>query len=256
MSALLKGKRGLILGVASERSLAWGIAERCAEQGASLALSYQGARLLKRVRPLATQIGAQLLGPCDVQDEAALDLLFEQVEQELGGLDFLVHSLAYAPREALKAPFLETTRGDFSLSFEVSCYSLLGLARRAAPLMERGGSLLALSYYGAEKVVPHYKVMGPAKAALESSIRYLAAELGPQGIRVNGISAGPVRTLAAAGIPGLRALLSSFSERAPLRRQISRRDVGEAAVFLLSQMSSAITGEILHVDAGFHITAG
>ncbi|MCB9549135.1 MAG: enoyl-ACP reductase [Myxococcales bacterium] len=250
---LLEGKRGLVFGIANDHSLGWHIARAAALQGARVGLNYHDDRLLRRVRPLADQIQAAFLAPCDVADEAALDAFFARAADVFDGqLDFVVHSVAFADRADLLGRFVDTTRAGHALALDVSAYSFTAIARRAAPLMLGGGSLLTLTYYGAEKAMPGYNVMGVAKAALEASVRYLAADLGPASIRVNGISAGPIRTLAAAGIPGFRDMLKATADKAPLRRNVTGGEVGDAAAFLLSDLSSAVTGEILHVDAGYH----
>ncbi len=252
---LLEGKRGLVFGVANERSIAWSIAEAAVAQGAEVGLNYLGDRMERRVRPLAERLEAPLCLPCDVTDEAQLDAFFARATEVFEGrLDFLVHSLAFARREELGGRFLDTSREGFALALDISAYSLVELTRRAAPLLTDGGSVVALTYYGAEKVVPNYNVMGPAKAALEACVRYLACDLGADAVRVNGLSAGPVRTLAAAGIPGFRGMLKACAERAPLRRNITQAEVADAALFLLSDLSRAVTGEVLHVDAGYHVT--
>ena len=254
-AGLLQGKRGLVVGVANERSLAWGIAKRAAAAGAQLAFTYQGEALLKRVTPLAESVGSQTVVPMDVTDEGQVDRAIAQVGEALGRLDFLVHSIAYADREDLKGRTVDTSRDGFLKAMEISAYSLLLLARKAEPLMSDGGSILALTYYGSEKVVPNYNVMGIAKAALEAAIRYAAADLGGQGIRVNGISAGPIKTLASSGVSGLRGMLADAAERAPLRRNVDTDDVGAAGLYLLSSLSKGVTGEIHYVDAGFNVTA-
>lgn len=248
----LKGKRGLILGVANERSIAWGIARALAAAGAQLALSYQTDALRKRVQPLAEQIGARL-HVCDVSEDASLDRLFAALKQDWTQLDFLVHAIAFAERDELAGRYVDTSRTNFATSLSVSCYSFTALARRAAALMPQGGSLLTLSYFGAAKAIPHYNVMGVAKAALEASVRYLAADLGPQRIRVNAISAGPIKTLAAAGIAGMRTMLKWNERAAPLRKNVATDEVGKAALYLLSDLASAVTGEIHYVDAGYNI---
>ncbi len=245
---LLDGKRGLVFGVANERSIAWAIARAAHAHGAELLLSYQDDRLLRRVAPLAEQVGASLL-QCDVTDDATLDAFFAAAGDRV---DFLVHSVAFADRDALLGDFVDTTREAWTLAQEVSAHSLVELCRRAAPLMTGGGSVVALSYYGAEKAMPRYNVMGPAKAALEAAVRYLALDLGPRNIRINALSAGPLRTLAAAGIPGFRDMLKSNAERAPLRRYVTQEEVADAALFLLCDLARGITGETLHVDAGYH----
>lgn len=251
---LLSGRNGLVFGVANERSIAWGITQAATDHGARIGLSWFSDRLERRVRPLAEQIGAALCVPCDVGDDAQLDACFAAAAEAFEGrLDFVVHSVAFADKADLEGRFADTGRAGYALAMDVSAYSLIALARRAAPLMTAGGSIVALTYYGAEKVIPHYNVMGPAKAALEATVRYLAADLGPQGVRVNAISAGPIKTLASAGIPGIRAMLKGAAEVSPLRRNVTQGEVADAAVFLLSDMARAITGEVLHVDAGMHV---
>ncbi|MEZ4437106.1 MAG: enoyl-ACP reductase [bacterium] len=251
---LLAGRNGLVFGVANERSLAWGISRAAVAQGASVGLTWFGERLERRVRPLAEEIGAPLCVPCDVADDDSLDACFAAAAEAFGGrLDFVVHSVAFADKADLDGRFRDTGRAGHALAMDVSAYSLIALARRAAPLMTAGGAIVTLSYYGAEKVIPHYNVMGPAKAALEASVRYLAADLGPQGVRVNAISAGAIKTLASAGIPGIRTMLKGAAEVSPLRRNVTQEEVADAAVFLLSDMARAITGEVLHVDAGYHV---
>ena len=250
---LMAGKRGLIMGIANDRSLAWGIARALATHGAELALTYQGEALGKRVRPLAEQVGAPLVLPADVTDEASLDQVFGSLEQRWGSLDFVVHAIAYADREELKGKYLDTSAANFQRSLMISCYSFTDLCRRAAPLMAGGGSLLTLTYLGAERVTPHYNVMGVAKAALEASVRYLAVDLGGQNVRVNAISAGPVRTLAASGIGDFRYILKWNEYNSPLKRNTTLDDVGGAALYLLSDLGAGTTGEILHVDSGYHV---
>lgn len=252
---LLDGKRGIIFGLANQRSIAWGISERCHQEGATLAFTYLNDALAKRVMPLAESLGSEVTLECDVQDDAALDKAFDEIGKVWGGLDFVVHSVAFANGDDLKGRFSETSRDGFKLALDVSAYSLIALARRAAPLMKSGGSIITLSYLGAERVVPNYKVMGVAKAALEASVRELAADLGPDGIRVNAISAGPIKTLAAAGISDFRSLLGAFESRAPLRRNTTIEDVGATAAYLLSDLSAAVTGETIYVDCGFNVTA-
>ena len=249
------GKFGLIVGVANKRSLSWAIAQATANRGARLALTYQG-RFEEHVNELSQGLTQPFVLPCDVTSDQDIAAVFEKVEQEFGGLDFLVHGAAFALREELSAPFSQTTREGFRMALDISAYSLIALTRGAAPLMEKrgGGSVLTLSYLGSERVFPNYNVMGVAKAALEASVRYLAADVGPRNIRVNAISAGPVKTLAAAGISGFSSILNVYKDRAPLRRNIETGEVGEAAAFLLSDAGRAITGEVLMVDAGFHIT--
>ena len=254
-SDLMAGKKGLIVGVANERSIAWGIARRVAAAGAQLAFTYQGDVLLKRVQPLAESIGADLLVPMDVTDEAQVDDAFAQVQSNLGGLDFLVHSIAYAEREDLKGRTIDTSREGFLKAMEISVYSLLLLARNAEPLMSDGGSIVAMTYYGSVKAVPNYNVMGIAKAGLEAAVRYLALDLGEKNIRVNAISAGPIKTLAASGVSGLRGLLAVMAERAPLRRNVDTDDVGAAGLYLLSDLAKGVTGEVHYVDAGLSTTA-
>jgi enoyl-[acyl-carrier protein] reductase I len=252
-TALMAGKRGLIMGVANERSIAWGIARTLAAHGARLAFTYQGEALERRVRPLAEQVGADLLVPCDVTDEPSLDATFAALDKAWGGMDFLVHAIAFSDREQLKGKYVATTKDNFVQTMLISCYSFTELCRRAAPLMKDGGSILTMTYFGAERVMPHYNVMGVAKAALEASVRYLATDLGPDKVRVNAISAGPIRTLAAAGIGDFRYILKWNEYNAPLRRNVSLDDVGGAGLYLLSDLSTGVTGEIHHVDAGYHV---
>ena len=250
---LMQGKRGLIMGIANDRSLAWGIAKAVHAQGAEVAVTYQGEALLKRVKPLAEQLGSELVLPADVTDPASLDAMFDRLGAAWGRLDFLVHAVAYSDKEELKGRYLNTTPENFQRTMLISCFSFTDLARRAEPLMTEGGSLLTLSYIGAEKVTPHYNVMGVAKAALEASVRYLAVDLGGAGIRVNAISAGPVRTLAASGIGDFRYILKWNEYNAPLKRNTTIEDVGGAGVYLLSDLGSGTTGEVLHVDSGYHV---
>ncbi|HEX6141982.1 MAG TPA: enoyl-ACP reductase FabI [Geminicoccaceae bacterium] len=250
---LMAGRKGLIMGIANERSLAFGIAQKVAEAGATLAVTFQGETLEKRVRPLAERLGAPLVLPADVTDPASLDALFERLESDFGGLDFLVHAIAFSDKEELKGRYLETTAQNFARTLQISCYSFTDLCRRAAPLMQAGGSLLTLTYYGAERVMPHYNVMGVAKAALEASVRYLAVDLGGAGIRVNAISAGPVKTLAASGIGDFRYILKWNEYNSPLKRNTTLADVGGAALYLLSDLGAGTTGEVLHVDSGYHV---
>ena len=252
LSTLMAGKRGLIMGVANERSLAWGIASVAAAHGATLAFSYQGEALGKRVRPLAESVGSSFVEPCDVGDDSSLDALFAAVGREWGGLDFVVHAIGFADKDDLKGAYVKTSRANFHLALDISAYSFTAVAQRAAPLMKNGGSMLTLTYLGAERVMPHYNVMGVAKAALEASVRYLATDLGPQGIRVNGISAGPVKTLAASGIGDFRVILRWNELNAPLKRNVTIEEVGNAALFLLSDLGAGVTGEIQHVDCGYH----
>lgn len=252
-SGILADKRGLILGIANNRSIAWGIAKAAREQGARLALTYQGDALRKRVEPLAGELDAMVAGHCDVTDAGSLDALFDTVSRQWGGLDFLVHAVAFSDKSELSGRYIDTTAENFAKSLAVSCYSFTDLARRAEPMMDDGGSLLTLTYYGAEKVMPHYNVMGVAKAALEASVRYLAADLGPAGIRVNALSAGPIKTLAASGIGDFRYILKWNELNAPLRRTVTVEDVGAAAAYLLSPLARSVTGEVHHVDAGYHV---
>lgn len=249
---LMNGKRGLIMGVANDRSIAWGIAEVCAAQGARLAFTYQGEALEKRVRPLAESVMSEIVAPCDVTDDAALDALFDQIKTEWGGLDFVVHAIAFSDKNELDGLYLDTTRENFKRTMDISVYSFTAVAQRAAKLMGEGGSMLTLTYYGAERVVPHYNVMGVAKAALESSVRYLASDLGPRGVRVNAISAGPIKTLAASGIGDFRYILKWNELNSPLRRNVTIEEVGRSGMFLLSDLGSGITGETLYVDSGYH----
>ena len=250
---LMTGKRGLVMGVANDRSIAWGIAKAVADQGAELAFTYQGEALEKRVRPLAQTVGAQIVLPCDVTDDASLDRVFEELRGAWGRLDFLVHAIAFSDKEELKGQYLATSRRNFAQTMDISCYSFTACAQRVAPLMTEGGSLLTLTYYGAERVMPHYNVMGVAKAALEASVRYLAADLGGRNIRVNAISAGPIKTLAASGIGDFRYILRWNQLNAPLKRNVTIEDVGGAGVFLLSDLGAGVTGEVQHVDAGYHV---
>ena len=250
----LSGKFGLIVGVANKRSIAWAIARAAADSGARLAITYQGERLEDNVRELSATLTDPLVLPLDVTDDAQIANVFAALEREFGGLDFLVHGAAFAPREELSAPFVQTSREGFRMSLDISAYSLVALARGARPLMERrsGGSIVTLTYLGSERVFQHYNVMGVAKAALEACVRYLAADLGPQGIRVNAISAGPIKTLAASGIAGFSGILQHYRDRAPLRRTVDTAEVADAALFLLSDAGRAVTAEVLMVDAGFH----
>jgi enoyl-[acyl-carrier protein] reductase I len=251
---LLDGKKAAIFGVANERSIAWAISEAFHAQGAELAFTYAGEILEKRVRPLAQGIGSKIILPCDVTKDEEVENVFSTLKQEWGGIDILIHAIAFATKEDLSNPYAQTSRAGFHLALDVSAYSLVALAQRAAPLMEgRNGSILTLTYMGSEKVIPNYNVMGVAKAALEASVRYLAHDLGPKGIRVNAISAGPLRTLAAAGISDFKAMLHHVAERAPLKRNIDAEEVGKTALYLCSDLGSAVTGEVLHVDAGYNI---
>ncbi len=250
---LLNGKRGLVMGVANNRSIAWGIARACAQQGAALAFTYQGEALKKRVEPLAAELGATVVGHCDVTDEASIDAVFANVAALWDKLDFVIHCIAFADKNELTGRYVDTSAANFSQSLLISCYSFTAIAQRAEKLMSEGGSLVTLTYYGAEKWMPHYNVMGVAKAALEASVRYLAADLGPKNIRVNAISAGPIKTLAASGIGDFRYILRWNEYNAPLRRTVTIDEVGETAAYLVSDWSRGMTGEILHVDAGYHV---
>jgi enoyl-[acyl-carrier protein] reductase I len=249
----MAGKRGLIMGVANNRSIAWGIAKACAGQGAEIALTYQGDALKKRVEPLASELGTKLVLPCDVTDAASIDAVFDTLATSWGKLDFLVHAIAFSDKNELDGRYVDTTEKNFTQSMLISCFSFTALAQRAEKLMPDGGSLLTLTYYGAEKVMPHYNVMGVAKAALEASVRYLAADLGRTGIRVNAISAGPIKTLAAAGIADFRYILRWNEYNSALRRNVTIEDVGGAGLYLLSDMSRGVTGEVHHVDSGYHV---
>ena len=250
---LMAGKRGLIMGVANNRSIAWGIAKAVAAQGAEIALTYQGDALKKRVEPLAAELGSKLVLPCDVTDKASVDALFAELERTWGRLDFLVHAIAFSDKNELDGRYVDTSEANFTQTMLVSCYSLTALAQRADKLMTKGGSIITLTYYGAEKVMPHYNVMGVAKAALEASVRYLAADLGKTGIRVNAVSAGPIKTLAASGISDFRYILKWNEYNSPLRRTVTIEDVGGAGLYLLSDLSRGVTGEIHHVDSGYHV---
>ena len=252
-NGLMRGKRGLILGVANNRSIAWGIAKAAHAQGAELAFTYQGEALKKRVEPLAQEVGGHVVGHCDVTEPATIDAAFAAVASRWGSLDFLVHAIAFSDKDQLVGRYIETTADNFTKTLQISCYSFTAVAQRAEKLMTNGGSMLTLTYYGAEKWMPHYNVMGVAKAALEASVLYLAADLGVNNIRVNAISAGPIKTLAASGIGDFRYILKWNEHNAPLRRSVSTDEVGDAAVYLLSDMSRGVTGEIHHVDAGYHI---
>lgn len=253
--SMLQGKKGLIMGLANDKSIAWGIAQNVHAQGAELAFSYQGDMLEKRVRPLAESLDAKdRVFMCDVSDDASIDQAFSRIKEVWGTLDFLVHSIAFSKREELSGEYLNTSRENFLLTMDISCYSLVATARAAAAIMPSGGSILTLSYYGAEKVIPNYNVMGVAKSALETSVRYLAADLGPKNIRVNAISAGPIRSLAASGISDFRKMLQWNELSAPLRRNVTIDDIGRSAAYFLSDIASGVTGEIHHVDGGYNIT--
>jgi enoyl-[acyl-carrier protein] reductase I len=251
--SLMQGKRGLVMGVANERSLAWGIAAACAAQGAELAFTFQGDALGKRVRPLAESVASRLVLPCDVSDDAAIDATFDTLGAEWGGLDFIVHAIGFADKQFLRGRYVDTPREAFLQALDISCFSFTAVCRRAGALMGSGGSMLTLSYLGAEKVVPHYNVMGVAKAALEASVRYLAADFGARGIRVNAISAGPVKTLAASGIGDFRYILRWNQLNAPMERNVGIDEVGNAGLYLLSDLASGVTGEVHHVDCGYHV---
>ena len=250
---ILAGKRGLIMGVANNRSIAWGIAQAARQHGAELAFTYQGDALKKRVEPLARELDGAVVGHCDVTDGATIDAVFDEVGKLWGSLDFVVHCIAFSDKDELTGRYVETSEGNFTKSLLISCYSFTAIAQRAEKLMNGGGSLLTLTYYGAEKWMPHYNVMGVAKAALEASVRYLAADLGPKNIRVNAISAGPIKTLAASGIGDFRYILKWNEYNSPLRRTVTTEEVGETAAYLVSDMARGVTGEILHVDAGYHV---
>ncbi|MGH6867005.1 MAG: enoyl-ACP reductase FabI [Methyloceanibacter sp.] len=250
---LMAGKRGVVFGVANNRSIAWGITKAVTGQGAEVALTYQGDALKKRVEPLAKEIGSKLVLPCDVTEGASVDAVFATLAKEWGSIDFLVHAVAFSDKEELDGRYVDTTEANFTQTLLVSCYSFTTLAKRAEPLMPNGGSLLTLTYYGAEKVMPHYNVMGVAKAALEASVRYLAADLGKNAIRVNAISAGPIKTLAASGIADFRYILKWNEFNSPLRRTVTIEDVGGGGLYLLSDLGRGVTGEILHIDAGYHV---
>ncbi len=252
-ASLMSGKRGLVMGIANNRSIAWGIAKAAADQGAELAFTYQGDALKKRVEPLAAEVGVKHVLPCDVADDASVDAVFETLKSSWGSLDFVVHAIAYSNKEELDGRYVDTTPENFAMTMNISCFSFTAVAQRAEKLMTNGGSLVTLSYYGAEKVMPHYNVMGVAKAALEASVRYLAEDLGKKAIRVNSISAGPIKTLAASGVGDFRYILKWNEYNAPLRRTVTTGEVGGAALFLLSDLGKAVTGECVHVDSGYHI---
>jgi enoyl-[acyl-carrier protein] reductase I len=253
MAGIMQGKRGLIMGVANNRSIAWGIAKACADQGAELAFTYQGDALEKRVRPLAAEVGGHVVGHCDVTDSASIDAVFAETEKVFGKLDFLLHAIAFSDKDELTGRYVDTTEANFTKSLLISCYSFTAIAQRAEKLMTDGGSLLTLTYYGAEKWMPHYNVMGVAKAALEASVRYMAADLGEKNIRVNAISAGPIKTLAASGIGDFRYILKWNEYNSPLRRTVTIDEVGDSGMYLLSNLSRGVTGEVHHVDAGYHV---
>jgi|TARA_R110002124_G_scaffold74881_3_gene201141 enoyl-[acyl-carrier protein] reductase I len=252
-SPLMSGKKGLVMGVANDRSIAWGIAKAAHDQGAELAFTYQGDALLKRVSPLADSVGSDLVLPCDVTDMASVDAVFDTVADKWGKLDFVIHAIAYSDKEELKGGYIDTTLDNFLKTMNISCYSFTAVAQRARKLMTDGGSLITLTYFGAERVMPHYNVMGVAKAALEASVRYLAEDLGKEGIRVNSLSAGPMKTLAASGIGDFRYILKWNEYNSPLRRNVTLEDVGGAGLYLISDMASGVTGETHHVDCGYNI---
>ncbi|RED52408.1 enoyl-ACP reductase FabI [Aestuariispira insulae] len=249
---LMAGKRGLILGLANDKSIAWGIAKALHAHGAELAFTYQGEALLKRVKPLAESLGSDFVLPCDVTDENSMDEVFAAIQEKWGTFDFMVHAVAFSDKEELKGKYLATTRDNFLRTMDISCYSLTALSQRAAPLMNEGGSIVTLTYYGAERVMPHYNVMGVAKAALEASVRYLAVDMGNQGVRVNAISAGPIKTLAASGIGDFRYILKWNELNAPLKRNVTIDEVGGSALYLLSDLGAGVSGEVHHVDCGYH----
>ncbi|MSO72044.1 MAG: enoyl-[acyl-carrier-protein] reductase FabI [Rhodospirillaceae bacterium] len=250
---LMHGKKGLVMGVANDRSIAWGIAQALSAHGATLAFTYQGEALEKRVRPLAQSVNAPLVLPCDVTDSGSVEKVFAEIQKSWGGLDFVVHAIAYSDKDQLKGRYCDTTRANFLNTLDISCFSFTEVCRLAEPLMSTGGSLLTLSYHGAERVIPHYNVMGVAKAALEASVRYLATDLGPKNIRVNAISAGPIKTLAASGIGDFRYILKWNELNAPMDRNVTIEDVGKSGLYLLSDLASGVTGEVLHVDCGYHV---
>jgi enoyl-[acyl-carrier protein] reductase I len=252
-SGLMRGKRGLIFGIANNRSLAYGIAKACADAGATLALTHQGDALKKRVEPIAAELGAKVAGHCDVTDPATIDAVFEASDRLIGDLDFVVHAIAFSDKAQLDGRYVDTTADNFNSTLAISCYSFTAIAQRAEKRMPRGGAMLTLTYYGAEKWMPHYNVMGVAKAALEASVRYLAADLGPKNIRINAISAGPIKTLAAAGIGDFRYILKWNEYNTPLRRNVTNEEVGASALYLMSDLGRGVTGEVLHVDAGYHV---
>lgn len=253
MADLMRGKRGLIMGVANDRSIAWGIAKACADEGAQLAFTYQGEGFGKRVGPLAESVGSDLVIPADVQDEGSMDAAFKTLKEEWGSLDFVVHAIAYSDKEELTGRFMNTTRRNFLNSMDISCYSLVDVARRAAPLMNHGGAITTLTYMGSQRVTPNYNVMGVAKAALEAAVRYLANDLGPDGIRVNAVSPGPMKTLAGSAIGGARKVYRATEENAPLRTNASLESVGGTAMYLMSDYGAHTTGEVIYVDGGYHV---
>ena len=253
MNDLLKGKRGLIMGVANERSLAWGIAKSCSDAGAKLAFTYQGDALKKRVDPLAQSVGSNMTLECDVSNMESIDGVFDEIERQWGEIDFLVHAIGFSDKNELRGRYVDTSRRNFQMTMDISVYSFTAIVQRAEKLMKNGGSVLTLTYYGSEKVLPHYNVMGVAKAALEASVKYMAMDLGPKNIRINCLSAGTVKTLAASGIGDFRYIMKWNELNSPLRRNITQDEVGKSALYLLSDLSSGVTGENLHVDAGYHV---
>lgn len=255
MAQLMQGKRGLIMGVANNHSIAWGISKALAAEGAELAFTYQGEALGKRVKPLAAEVGSDFLLPCDVEDLASVDAVFDALKERWGGIDFIVHAIGFSDKNELKGLYADTTRDNFTRTMVISCFSFTEVAKRAAAMMNEGGSMLTLTYGGSMRVMPNYNVMGVAKAALEASVRYLAADYGPRGLRVNAISAGPIRTLAGAGISDARAMLSWQQKNSPMRRTVTIEDVGSSALYLLSGLSRGVTGEIHYVDSGYNITS-
>ena len=250
---LMQGKRGLVMGVANDRSIAWGIAKAVHAQGAELAFTYQGDALKKRVGPLADSVGSDIVLPCDVKDLSSIDAVFDTLKEKWGSIDFIVHAVAYSNKDELKGGYIDTSPENFAMTMNISCYSFTAICQRAQPLLNEGASLLTLTYYGAERVMPHYNVMGVAKAALEASVRYLAEDLGKTGVRVNSLSAGPMKTLAASGIGDFRYILKWNEYNSPLRRNVNMDDIGGAGVYLLSSLSSGVTGETHHVDCGYNI---
>ncbi len=252
-NALMAGKRGLIMGGANDKSIAWGIAKACADAGAELAFSYQGDALKKRVDPLAAQLGSDFVVPCDVGSEESMDALFAEIEKRWGTFDFVVHAIGFSDKNELRGRYVDTSRDNFTMTMDISVYSFTAIMQRAEKLMNEGGSAITLTYYGAERIMPHYNVMGVAKAALEASVRYLAEDLGKDGIRVNAISAGPIKTLAASGIGDFRYIMKWNEYNSPLRRNVTTEDVGKSALYLLSDLGSGVTGETHHVDAGYHV---
>ena len=253
MTNLMKGKRGLIMGVANDRSIAWGVTKALAENGAELAFTYQGDALGKRVKPLAESVGSEIVLPCDVTDHKSIDEVFKTLEEKWGKLDFVVHAIAYSDKEELKGKYIDTSRENFRNTMDISCYSFTAIAKRASEMMNDNGSMITLTYYGAERVMPHYNVMGVAKAALEASVRYMAVDLGNRGIRVNAVSAGPVKTLASSGIGDFRYILKWNELNSPLKRNVSIDEVGNSALYLLSDLSTGVSGEVHHVDCGYHV---